>query len=89
MARPKGLRLHKPALDLYRDANALSLTETAAIFGLTLPTLSNLATGVSGASEKTVDQIEGRIGRTATEAIFPERTGRFCPMPDPVKDEAA
>lgn len=82
MPRPKGLKLHKPALDLYRHAEGLSLTETAAILGLTLPTLSNLSTGTSGASEKTVDQIEARVGRTATDAMFPERTGRFAAMPD-------
>lgn len=89
MPRPKGLKLHKPALDLYRQANDLRLTETAAVMGLTLPTLSNLAAGVSGASEKTVSQIEDRIGRQATEALFPELTGRFCAMPDaPVEDAA-
>lgn len=90
MARPKGLRLHKPALDLFRRAEELSLTETAAVLGLSLPTLSNLASGLSGASEKAVDAIEARVGPTVADAMFPERTGRFAAMPDqPSEKDAA
>lgn len=77
MARPQGLRLHKPALSLFLNARRLSLTEAADLFGLSLPVLSNLAAGRHRASIATVREIESAAGTEVASALFPELDGLF------------
>lgn len=77
MARPRGLRLHQPALALYCAGRRLSLTEAAEAFGLPLTSLSGLAKGDHRASMTTVRMIEGRVGTEVVEALFPELGGFF------------
>lgn len=89
MPRPKGYRLNKAAFAYWREAEKYgSLTESAAVIGVPVPTLANLIAGASGASEKVVEQITARIGTVAAEMLFPERTGRFVALPSPVEDAA-
>jgi hypothetical protein len=77
MARPQGLRLHKPALSLFLSSRRISLTEAADLFGLALPVLSNLAAGRHRASIATVRAIEATAGTEVAQALFPELDGIF------------
>ena len=81
MARPQGLRLHKPALSLYLNARRISLTEAADLFGMALPVLSNLAAGRHRASIATVREIEAAAGTEVASALFPELDGLFAATP--------
>lgn len=77
MARPQGLRLHKPALTLFLNGRRMNLTEAADLFGLALPVLSNLAAGRHRASIATVREIEAAAGTDVASALFPELDGLF------------
>lgn len=78
MARPRGLLLHKPALQLFLAARRLTMTEAADTFGLPLATLSGLASGHHRASMTTVRGIEAAAGTEVAQALFPELDGRFA-----------
>lgn len=71
MARPKGYRLNRPALEDLLKARGLSMTEFAERNGMPLTTLSSLATGDSRASVTTVRKlVDGLSCQPAT--LFPE-----------------
>lgn len=71
MARPKGLRLNRFALDDILTAKRLTMTEAAARSGVALTTLSGLAHGDHRASFRTIEALAQGIGCSA-ETLFPE-----------------
>lgn len=71
MARPRGYRLSRPALDDLLVLKRLTMTEAAAASGIGLTTLSNLATGDRGASMTTVRALSEGLN-VAAETLFPE-----------------
>lgn len=74
MARPRGLKLSRPAyLDLTK-AMRLSMSEVAAEAGIPLKTLSGLVNGDHRASMKTVRQVTDAL-RCAPATLFPELLG--------------
>lgn len=74
MARPKGFRLSRTALQDLLDAKGILMTEAASVSGVPLSTLSGLAQGGSGASIKIVRRLAEGIACSA-ETLFPELAG--------------
>jgi transcriptional regulator with XRE-family HTH domain len=73
MARPRGYRLNRPALEAVLTLRHLTMTEGADLAGMTIKTVSNLAAG-RRASMTTVRRLaEGRA--VPPEALFPELAG--------------
>lgn len=74
MARPRGLRLSRKALDDVLVLKRLTMTEAASMCDLGLTTLSNLATSTRGASMTTVRALSEGLNVSA-ETLFPELAG--------------
>jgi transcriptional regulator with XRE-family HTH domain len=74
MARPKGFRLSRTALQDLLDAKGILMTEAASVSGVPLTTLSGLAQGGRGASIKTARRLAEGIACSA-ETLFPELAG--------------
>lgn len=75
MARPRGYRLNRQALDDLLQAKRISITEAAVASGLVPNTLAKLAQGRHRASITTVRLLAEGIGCSA-ETLFPE-LGKF------------
>lgn len=71
MARPKGLRLSRPALEDMLEVRRVSMTDVAAKAGIALTTLSGLAQGDHRAGWGTIDKIASALDCHA-ETLFPE-----------------
>lgn len=74
MARPRGLRISRPAFTDLRLSKHLSLSDVAGLAGMKLTTLSGLVNGDHGASMRTVRQLADALN-CSPATLFPELLG--------------